>query len=281
MSVIWNGLQVGGPEPVSPLRKVTAIPEGDPGAVAAIGPRVGQDGVWRTTAYRNGLTGPLEGVMTAHSVPEVEALKLALKAAASVNIAPLTISGPAGTRTLFIGRDADLEIAATGPLSFAWATRVIAPDPTWWWGGQTADGRLDDTYAQVFEIGLPDSSGGLTFPVAFPVVFADEGDTGDLLVQVDGSARMSWRIDGPVVNPSVSVANADGIRVVAWRLTLVGGEWLHVDPDTHRSLLQGEASRTPWRRQWPQLRPGENAIRLRADAYDPAARLTVVVRPIA
>lgn len=280
MSVTWNGMLIGDPDPGSLLR-VTAIPESDPGAVATTGARVQADGVWRTTAYRGALSGPLEGVMTAETVDVCDALRRALIAAASVNVAALTVDDPDGPRTIFVARDTELDIRALNPFAFRWATTVLAPDPVWFRGGQTADGALDGTYAQVYTTTLPNRTGGLAFPIQFPLDFAASGDTGDIVLDLDGPARMEWRIDGPVTNPSVAVANSDGVRTVAWQAVLGGGEYLAVDPYAQRSLLLGQASRTPWRRQWPRLVPGENDIRFRAGMFDAAARLTVVVRPLA
>lgn len=280
-AVVWNGLLVGGPEPHAPMRRVTRIPEADPRSVAGAGQRVQSDGLWRTTAYRAGLAGPLAGVMYSATPEESERLRLDLIAAASVNDSPLTVHTPLGPRTLFVARDTELETDRRNPCCFAWSTVVIASDPVWWWGDQTPDGRVDDSFARVVTTGLPSLTGGFVFPAASPYDWEQAGSTGDLTVMVDDAARISWRIDGPVTDPTVSVEHAGRVRTVAWRIVLSGSEYLIVDPHAQTSLLQGQSSRTPWLRQWPQLQRGENLVRFRADSYSAAALLTVVIRPTA
>lgn len=280
-AVVWNGLLIGGPEPYAPMRRVTQIPSAAPRSVAASGQRTQMDGIWRTTAWQAGLSGPLAGVMYSATAEESERLRLDLVAAASINDAPLTVHTPLGPRTLFVARDTELETSRLNPECFAWSTVVIAADPTWWWGDQTPDGRVDDSFARVLSTGLPDLTGGFVFPASEPYTWEQQGTTGDLIVMVDDSARISWRIDGPVLNPTVSVEHDGRVRTVAWRIALTGSEYLIVDPYAQASLLQGQSSRTPWLRQWPQLQRGENLVRFRADSYSAAALLTVAIRPTA
>ena len=280
---VWNGLRISDPNPVASPSWVTTEMSllGDASAVAATGQRVQRDGQWRTTAYRAALTGGLSGTVEAATTAEAEAQLRLLRTAASINPGVLTVYTASGPMTIVISRDADLSVEWVTPTAFRWSTAVTASDPVWWWGGQTPDGRVDDSAAQVHAVGLPHQSGGLTFPIDWPIDFATTGDTGDILVAFDGPARMEWRIDGPVAAPAVTVENSDGARTVAWSLTVTGGEYLAVNPHTQQALLQGQSSRTPWLRQWPRLTPGENAIRFRADAFSASALLTVAIRPLA
>lgn len=283
--ITWNGLDVCDPgsqlpTPVWAIPKVTGI-LGDASAVAVTGQRVQADGQWRTIAYRSALAGGLTGRVRAATAEECDTQIRLLRAAASINVSPLTVHEASGPKTLFVWRDGELSVTRITPYTFEWAATVVASDPVWWWGGQTDAGELDDSFARVLSTGLPNRIGGLSFPLSFPIDFAATGDTGDLTFLLQGAARMTWRVDGPVANPTVTVANSRGVKTIAWQLSLVAGEYLAVDPHVRSSLLQGQASRTPWMRQWHDLVPGENSIRFRADGYDAAARLTVTIQPLA
>ena len=279
----WGGLQVGQRvEDFSAARwRLTSIPDGAPAAVAASDQRVQRDGVWRSTAYQGGLSGPLGGVAVGRTEQEAEAMWAALRAAASVNLAPLTIQGPDGPVTLFVARESELDRTRLSPTHFTWSCTVVAPDPVWWRGDQTPNGGLDDSARITRSAYLPARSGGLIFPITFPAVFAETGDTGDIMLDLPSSARISIRIFGPVLNPSVAVAHGVSTRVMSWRIQLEAGEWLDVDPQARTSLLQGQSSRPPWRREWPDLSAGASTVSFRAESYNAAARLDIYIRPLA
>ena len=285
--IVWNGLVIGDDSwTADPLWSVRGVDESLLGAAAPeveVGKRVQMDGQWSTTAYLKSIAGGLEGKCEASSEEECDRQMRRFRGAmnAAINPSPLTIHEASGPKTIFVRRDGTAEAMRTGPRTFEWAATVVADDPVWWWGGQTDAGGLDDSYAQTLTTGLPNRSGGLTFPISFPISFPSTGSTGDLSLTFDGSARMTWRISGPVLNPLVTVENANGTRTMAWQLSLGADEYLDVDPRMRTSKLQGQSSRTPWMRQWPELTPGENSVRFRADGYNSQALLTVLVRPLA
>lgn len=280
--VVWGGMDLSTPDTAVPRWTVDDIEGllGDAPGVAATGQRVQADGQWATAAYRSGLGGAIGGRCITRTPHDSEDQYRALRLAASVNPTPLTVWEWSGPKTIMVRRDGDLKVSRLTPTDFEWSATVVADDPVWWWGGQTADGGLDDQFAWTVETGLPSRSGGLRFPLRFPLSFPSTGSTGDVTVTVETAARMEWRIEGPVTDPSVTVTNSDGSRVMAWTIELLTGEYLQVDPDGHASLLQGQAPRVPWQRQWPRLTPGENTISFRAGGGTDG-RLAVTVWPLA
>lgn len=279
--VTWNGYKIYDSSPIDGVHYVVTRISGLRGSAAveaSVGKVVQAPGEWTTTAYPKALVGGLEGRCAAPTQEQREHAEEIIRRAASHSIGPLTMDDASGPITVFIRRDGDLDFSYISPTEFSWSAAVIAPDPTRWRGGQI-DGHLDDSYALLLHTGLPNLHGGFVFPAVAPYSWEHSGSSGDLLVSVEDSARFSFRIDGPVVNPTISVEHGGVVRTLSWDISLSGSEYLIVDPHAHTSLLQGQSSRTPWLRQWPQLQRGSNVVRFRALSYSSAALLTLVLRP--
>lgn len=146
-----------------------------------------------------------------------------------------------------------------------------AVDPAIYAGGPCGEGVVNYT------TGLPQSTSGVVFPATFPVTFAGSSSSGD--VTVTGGGRMLLQIVGPVglIRRSWwrTVPGCGGSRGLV-RSRLACG-WM-LTPANRSALLQGQSSRVPFVRQWPQLVAGSNIIRFRAAEYS-AGRLNVSVRP--
>ncbi|MFD9603325.1 phage distal tail protein [Streptomyces sp. NPDC059970] len=129
---------------------------------------------------------------------------------------------------------------------------------------------------------LPSTTGGLVFPVTFPVAFSAATVAGE--IRTDNAGTVETRpvlvIDGPVENPSVFAQYADGsVRLLAYSQTLAAGDQLVIDTDAHTVVLNGNASRRRFLAVpsgWPVIPAGQSvAFQFRSDTYNATALLTV------
>jgi hypothetical protein len=130
------------------------------------------------------------------------------------------------------------------------------------------------------------SSGGLTFPLAFPLTIAGDplavGRPGFL--EVDGTAQ-AWpvlRVNGPCANPTITHV-ASG-RVLTVQTTLAAGEWVEVDTRPGwRTVLRengGSAPLAPKSRiDEFVLSPGLNELQWTATDPTLTSTLAVTWRP--
>lgn len=282
--IVWGGKEInpashtgGGAWTVSQIKDLRGA-EGE----WQSGKRVQTDGMWATTPYQGAMTGTLEGWCETRTEIECDRELRAIHRTMPITDTPLTIHEAAGPITVWVRRDGAPKTQRVSPTRFEWAASVVAYDPVWWLGDQTEDGGLDDSYRKIFTTGLPNRTGGLTFPITFPINFASTGTTGDMIVTLDGPARMLWRINGPLVNPRVAVTRDGVTSTVAWTLSMTYGEYLDVDPQKWTSKLMGEASRNPWLHEWATIdSAGDTQISFRADAYSADASMTAYIYPLA
>lgn len=132
---------------------------------------------------------------------------------------------------------------------------------------------------------LPFSSGGLTFPVMFPVTFTGTSATGTVTVNNPGNTEAPvWlRIDGPIPAGGWSVTHVGKKRSLTFAssLALAAGEFLTVDMDRKEVLAQGQAPRSGYvtSRGWFSLDPGENVIAFSSVNYSATASLSLTTKP--
>lgn len=130
--------------------------------------------------------------------------------------------------------------------------------------------------------GLAGSTGGtgLTYPLTYPRDYglAPGVTPGALTISNAGKAAYfpRLRIDGPVPNPTVFVAETgDSLR---YNGTLTAGQWLDIDTRNRRVLLNGQVShryKVASTGRWLSIPAGGASIGWTADAADPAALLSV------
>lgn len=254
------------------ITEVTGM--GDPAAVFASEQNVAQDGAWATTGYRAPRAVGLAGVIRAVDEIRAELAADRLRRLITLTEFPVTLHYASGDRTCWVRRDGDVQMPSRDlPVEFGWSVVLKATDPAIYAGDAAGSGQL------VLTTGLPNTSGGLAFPVTFPLTFTGVSATGDLVVDLPAGGRLDLRIDGLVKQPQVVVENALGEFRLAWYAILDAGMWLDVDPRRRSALLQGQASRPPNVRIWPTLAAGANTIRFRAGEYSASALLTATIRP--
>lgn len=137
-----------------------------------------------------------------------------------------------------------------------------------------SDPRIYDDTETTASTALPESSGGMEFPVTFPLVFGTVTSEGTLLATNDGNfpSPLVVTFVGPVDNPSLT--NVTLAKTVTFDMSLADGDQLVVDLNERSAILNGTASRSSKLRsgsQWFDLDPGDNELRFSASTYSAAA----------
>lgn len=138
------------------------------------------------------------------------------------------------------------------------AVALEAPDPRIYTDTEST-GSYDPTDA---------GTGGLTFPLTFPLEFDASAGAGTLQVQNEGTigAPVVLTVTGPVTNPILDNETA-GLSIYTRELELAAGETVELDTRTRTLLLNGTTARPDLvdvsLTDWWTLRPGVNQLRLR------------------
>lgn len=128
---------------------------------------------------------------------------------------------------------------------------------------------------------LPSSSGGLVYPVTYPVTYTGVSNTGVVHVTNTGNTQAPvWlRIDGPIPAGGWTVTHVGKKQSLTFAssLALGVGEFVTVDMDRREVLAQGQSARSGYvtSRGWFSLDPGVNEIAFSAANYSSTALLTV------
>ena len=131
---------------------------------------------------------------------------------------------------------------------------LLAPDPCWY----------DATATTLPLAGL---TGGATFPISFPCIFAVQGSTRVIINEGDIAAPVRIQIPGPCLNPVVE--NLSTGEKIALTLEVDAGKTVLIDTAYGNLLCRLVASNgtqtnamqylTPESAFW-QLQPGENIV---------------------
>lgn len=130
---------------------------------------------------------------------------------------------------------------------------------------------------------LPNITGGLGFPIHFPLAFTAITKQGQVSLVNQGNAigPLVVRIGGPVTGPSVYLEDTDMTVAFSDALVLGAMDWLVIDMDARTALLRGQSSMAPFitQRDWFGLQPGSNTIAFQSTVYDSRALMTVSGSP--
>jgi len=227
-----------------------------------------RDGAFDSPSYRSPRVITLEGSAVAPDRSAKEHAKDRLAAVLNDGgvLRPLVVTEPHVTRRLLVRLSAETKISDRKNGVFDFSLQLTAPDPLRYSAALNAA-----------SCPLPTSSGGVTFPLSFPLDFGEGSSGGRLQLDNRGTAPSwpVWRIAGPCTDPVV--INPETGEQLAFGLTVQAGEVLVVDSDARTVLLQGTASRRSFLlpdSEWFPLRPGSNRIGFRAAQTESAARLT-------
>src|SRR5690606_19565473 len=150
----------------------------------------------------------------------------------------------------------------TGDVTTACA--LVALDPSIYSGG--------DDGLHSLSLGLYHTIGGLSVPLGLPFTIRSvvAGGLGSITNIGETPSSLAIRINGPVVNPMLTVSSNLGGNASLWfETTLQPGEWLEIDTQARSVLKNGFISMLAVARgTFPLAWPGENEVRYMADDYN-------------
>lgn len=253
------------------ITKVTGL--GEPAPVYDSDQNVARDGKWAGKAVSGSRAIGLEGVLRAPSELMVEEAFDKVRALVPADEFPLTLHYESGDRTFWVRRDGELDPDSREiPTEISWSVVCVACDPSIYAGDAAGSGHI------ALATGLPVASGGVAFPLSFPMSFPGVSATGDVTTVLKRGGKVFFKIVGPGLNPRIIVTNSLGVFELAWDGMLAAGMWIDVDPQKPSAMVQGQASRVPWLRNWPVLCAGLNTFSFRASEYS-SAHLEIVIHP--
>jgi hypothetical protein len=152
-----------------------------------------------------------------------------------------------------------------------WLVGMVAHDPR----------RYDADLTSVETTDIA-TSGGMSFPVVFPLSFDSGASGGTVTVPAGGSFERpaTLKIYGPVTNPVIEEVGGDsGLAVAFDGLAISSGDWVEIDTDSHSvRLYYGSAS--GYLNVYTYLDPDETLIRnLPKDAITLRLRGSVITDP--
>lgn len=130
---------------------------------------------------------------------------------------------------------------------------------------------------------LPVSTGGMIFPITFPLTIATTQVLGQAVLTNPGTATgpVKLRVDGPVTAPSIKHLESGLVLGFAAGFSVVAGDFLLIDCEARTVLANGQSSRSRSliSRGWPGLLRGTNTFAFNASSYSSTAQLTVTGTP--
>ncbi|HEX5119857.1 MAG TPA: hypothetical protein VFW65_32120 [Pseudonocardiaceae bacterium] len=205
---------------------------GSPAIKTARADKPAAHGLFRGNEYRGGRVVTLEGTLSALNV---DALRNAQRQLAGIcpdpaALYPLTVTEESGLALVaLVALDGELLTAPIGALSVDFSVQLVAPDPRKF----SISPRV-----QVVPLASP-GSGGVRYPVGYPVSYGTPGAPGAVLLTNDGTAEADPVVTfaGPLTTPSLT--RADTGDVVTYAGTLAATDSLTVDFGAGSVLLNG------------------------------------------
>lgn len=242
---------------------------GSPASTTSSTQRAGQHGTRSTIRPRfTGRSIAIEGTITGD--PRLVSLAAdRLNTACDLDDVRLVVDETARSRWAMVHRTDEVLIDDTLAHHYAYSIQLGADDPR--------------KYGDAIELstGLPVTTGGLAVPLSVPFGIDSQVKSGQVSVENLGNieAPVRIRIDGPVTGPVITHVGTGRALVFSTSLTLARGEWLDVDMENRRALLNGTASRAARivQREWSTFQPGPNTWTFSAPQPSPDARVTVYV----
>lgn len=148
-----------------------------------------------------------------------------------------------------------------------------------------ADPRRYGITLQSGTTGLPVTTGGLSFPVTFPITFSATTVAGQINAINLGTmdTRPVLTVAGPVVAPSIAALYSDGsVKQLIYSQDLQSGDQLVIDTDAHTVVLNGGVSRRRFLTipaGWPTIPAGGSVnYQFQSGTYNASAMLTATWR---
>lgn len=229
---------------------------GAPATTQQLVQRQADHGGWPGTSYFTPKGGPVTVTINAPSAALRDQAVSALKAAATLSATTLRVQDAFYDRTLWVMRQGETLVNRYGNAADI-SLSLIAPDP-----------RLYSTAGHSGSCGLPSVTGGLVFPITFPIVFAGSVSAGAIPVGNQGNIDSPplLRITGPVTTPVVTLQRSDGaVQQLAYQGSLGALDYLDLDCGPRRTaILNASASRRGLLTVtggWPQIPPDADGVR--------------------
>lgn len=230
-----------------------------------------QDGAWESTGYSQALSITARGraYYPAGTASAAALERRELLALAGGGLSELTVADAAGAGMRLVECDS-FTVTPVNEFTFDWSLLVTAVDPLLYGSLRFDQAGLSSAVA----------GAGLTFPLSFPLDFGTAPGAIPGAVQVSNSGTASYfprlRIDGPVTNPRIGLAETGDTLVIS--ATVAAGQWVDIDCARRRVLLNGSVPLRPrvsFTGNWLAVPVGGGTVTWTADSADPAARLSV------
>lgn len=215
----------------------------------------------------------LDGIVVAPTPAALNASLDDLNAKVDPNLFTLGVNESGRVRSCQVQRSGDVLTPKLNNLMARYSIQVVAKDPV----------KYGDLISS--STALPSTSGGLVYPVKYPVTYTGTSNSGVLRVVNTGNTQAPvWlRIDGPIPAGGWTVTNVGKKQSLTFAvsLALAAGEFITVDMSRREVLAQGQSARSGYvtSRGWFTLDPGPNDIAFSAQNYSSTAQLTVTTRP--
>ena len=211
----------------------------------------------------------LTGSFDVNDPSELQSAISRLNAAASLEKTVLGVNEAGLVRHMTVQREDKVIVERINTTQAEFSLQVVAEDPRKY-------GDLITSWT-----GLPASSGGLVYPITYPVTYSGVTTSGVIAINNTGDTEAPvWlKVEGSVPTGGWLVSNSTQGKTLSFSTTyaLASDEFVTIDMDEREVLAQGQSARSGLitQRGWFSLDPGLNEIAFTATNYDPTAKLTV------
>lgn len=246
---------------------------GSPASTAALAQRARGHGATSSEGFYRARVMTIEGLIIVLEPASLSAAVDSLSAAVTLAQFAMLVSEQGRVRNLAASRQDDVMVTYLTDTIARYSIQVVANDPLKYGDLVTATTLL------------PSSTGGLVYPVTYPVTYSGVSNSGVIRVVNEGNTQAPvWlRIDGPIPAGGWTVTHVGKKQSLTFAssLALDAGEFVTVDMENREILAQGQAPRAGYvtSRGWFSLDPGANDIAFSAQNYSPTAQLTVTTKP--
>lgn len=215
------------------------------------------------------ITGSVQVDDPAQLIPAIDRLKAAI----AIDERNLSITRFGQTRTASVYRQGLVDVQRYPNPNLATFTCQLV---------QTDHRKYGDPIT--VETNLPSVSGGLSFPISFPLSIPATQNSGIVTINNPGyeTGKVLLRIYGPAPSPMVTHRSSGLSLTFASSYMLNAGNWLDIDMQNKLALENGQSDRSKFitSRGWFGLDPGDNDFGFQvAGAYNPIAKLVVTGYP--
>jgi Phage tail protein len=226
---------------------------GTPGVRLSLADRPQRDGAFDAPSQKAARVITLEGTAIARDRPAKERAKdrLAALLADGSALSQLTVTEPHLTRQAMVRLSDQTKITDRTPVSFDWSVQLTAPDPV----------RYSERRGPL-SCGPPQPSGGLSFPLRFPLDFGSGPVDNRIAVTNAGTVTTwpIWQISGPVTDPVIT--NTGTGEQLNFGITLPPGAVLTVETAVRSVRMRTTSRRAALRpgSRWFGIEPGTTVV---------------------